>query len=182
MKKIIIFILAGVLLIGCTAEDEESTDKQTTTTNNSEQETNRIPSKNKEVKEKTSTRPPDLSLDAGNILIPSENYSYCWDKSDCSIKPKDPKETMSLQKIFPVQSGQRMQFVTSATENYVGALVPPDTIEVTQISNKDEKKVSISNNEYIAPEEKGRYYLNVYAKWNKEIQGEAYYAFSISVR
>lgn len=74
-----------------------------------------------------------------------------------------------------------LSFVTSATAGYEGQPISPDIIEVTQIDGETETKIEASNKQLTVPEEKGTYYYNVYAEWEEQINGEAYYAFKITV-
>ncbi|SET83155.1 hypothetical protein SAMN05216389_1355 [Oceanobacillus limi] len=180
MRKSIIFLFVfiGVLLVGCKDGQQETVSK------NDNIEQNDVDQERAE----KSTRPRDLSLEGRSIVIPSARYSSCWDESNCSIKPENPEEALPDERVFQankfytVNSAEVLTFITSATSAYKGELIAPDLIEVTQFYNDNKEKIEVSNNQLSAPSEKGTYYLNVHAKWEDQIKGEAYYAFKLFVK
>lgn len=169
--KIILLILIGIFLVGCSKNVEED-----------------LP---KEPIEETSIEignPPNVYIVFDDHGTPVTLDKYCWDEEEndktCSIEPTPPEELLRGQTHLSVAQGAELSFSlpapypsSSATE-----LLQPDKIELIQTKKDEKSTIEVTNKEFTAPNEKGVYYYSAILTFDGDIKGEAIYAFSLSVR
>lgn len=114
---------------------------------------------------------------------------FCWEEDHeepCNLTPSNPRELAEDMKpiLLPKQEeiGLHHDYLTSD-------LPEPDQFTVTQYRPGDEEDTEIEvikegrdYPKFLAPKEAGKYYYLVHIQWTEERIGEAYYAFSFTVR
>ncbi|GKV68371.1 hypothetical protein NCCP2716_08690 [Sporosarcina sp. NCCP-2716] len=114
---------------------------------------------------------------------------YCWSESGeyCSVEWEDPRDLLSGAITGRIRPGALIRFTmginpawTYLSDNNVDSL--QDTrIDVTQIFKGVETHYEDVGLSLTAPEEPGLYFYLATVTWEKEMKGQANYAFAFSV-
>ena len=144
-----------------------------------------------------SKSPSDLHIERRNENIGRGFHAvletYCWENKEehCSLTPDHPKETLEGWEPLIVTPGEHLTFFLN---NRRDKLPYPDEITFTQfrVTEEEGEEVDIFVTDYDhetqerqiieAPAEPGKFYYLVHLQWNEELNGEAYYAYTIYVR
>ncbi|SHF71065.1 hypothetical protein [Ornithinibacillus halophilus] len=177
-RLVLVLLLIGIFsVVGCSNDEEESpTPEKEEETEQSDETTWKEP-------------PPHVfgdSENGGNFMAIRD--TYCWGEEDgeaCTRTPKHPSETTEGIRAMVVSKGEKINYSINIMP---GSLPNPNQMVVTQFYlNEEEGEVigSVEHDwvgEFEAPEEGGRYHYIIHAKWDGEVVGEAYYAFSMIVK
>jgi hypothetical protein len=167
--KIILLILTGIILIGCSKTVEEN-----------------LPKEPPKVISNGIENPPIFRIVSGDHGTPGTLDKYCWEEEEktCALEATPPKER--LKGIHPIRLDQEEKITfslsTSELNSATEQLIQPDKIELIQTKNDEESTFEVKNKEFTAPNEKGIYYYSAILTFDGDIKGEAIYAFSLSVR
>ena len=165
--KIILIILIGIFLVGCSENDiiEEVIPEEPT-------------------EELLSS--PDVSLHVGDLTINGTLDRYCWEEggTTCSLEPTSPKERLKEERPLRVNPEVKVNIIIGTSDPLLFPieLLTPDNIELIQ-TNKDEKTtIEVENKQFTAPKEEGDYYYSAIFTWDGDQKGQAIYAFSLWVK
>jgi len=166
--KIILAILIGILLVGCTKNIEED-----------------LPKEPLEETSKEIGNPPEVALISGTLGIPLTLDKYCWEEEGktCALEATPPKELLQEKHPIRLDQGEKVTFSLSASNpNSLTEFLQPDKIELIQTKKDEISTFEVTNKEFTAPNEKGIYYYSAILTFDGDIKGKAIYAFSLSVR
>ncbi|WP_251636435.1 hypothetical protein [Sporosarcina sp. NCCP-2716] len=134
-------------------------------------------------------RPADLGVWTTDNAASQVLSNWCWGENgdSCSVEPEDPRELLSGMTSGRIKPGGLIQFSmginpawTYLSDNNVDSLLDA-RIDVTQIFKGVETRFEDVGLSLTAPEEPGLYFYLATVTWEKEMKGQANYAFAFSV-
>ncbi|WP_025783803.1 hypothetical protein [Sporosarcina sp. D27] len=149
-----------------------------------EQQLTEIPEEKEEMR-----RPADLGVWTTDNAAAQVLSNWCWGENgdSCSVEPEDPRELLSGMTSGRIKPGGLIQFSmginpawTYLSDNNVDSLLDA-RIDVTQIFKGVEIRYEDVGLSLTAPEEPGLYFYLATVTWEKEMKGQANYAFAFSV-
>ena len=167
-SKILISILIGIFLVGCT--------------------------ENEVVKEEPVVDPPQEIGKPFDFYVLDENSTgydaildtFCWEEEEvdktCSLEPTPPNELLKRETHISLTRESKVSFSFPASDSDRIYLTNPEKIELIQIGKDGESTFEVIDKQFTAPKEKGVYYYSAILTWDGDLKGEAIYAFSLSVR
>jgi len=122
-------------------------------------------------------KPPQVFVKIGKEKHQTILGTYCWG-STC-VDTAGPLELLAGKEPISVKPGE----VISLGVNYEPK---PNEIYVVQVSESGEKEITVQDNQFTAPSEKGIYYYSYGVWWMDEKEenvshGDAFYAFALEV-
>ncbi len=122
-------------------------------------------------------KPPKVFMEIGNETYETILGTYCW--GNMCVDTVGPVEMLEDEEPIRVKPGE----IISLTMNYEPK---PNEFYVVQMSKSGEKEITVQDNYFIAPTEKGIYYYYYAVRWmDKEVEnlshGDAFYAFALEV-
>lgn len=196
MTRLILALLIGILLIGCskndTIEDKLLIDlpEKTDDIENTPSDTNNeLPSDSSKEVDIERARPLELMVTSGDNTTGVRLDKYCWEKGEkkCNIEPDHPKELLEGLPPLKVKPGGIIDF----DMNTMHPSIPfdargLDNIEIIQYRKNEKSAYEVTGKNktayMTAPMEEGLYYYSVIVRWDGDTKGEAVYGFFASVR
>jgi hypothetical protein len=126
-------------------------------------------------------KPPKAEIEVGSNSYETILGTYCWrgDGQGRCVDTAGPEELLKGKEPIKVKPGEKITFVM----NYEPK---PNKFHVLQISESKEVEVSLKNNSFTAPIQKGVYYYSYGVWWMDDKEenlshGDAFYNFVIEV-
>jgi hypothetical protein len=122
-------------------------------------------------------KPPEAFIEIQNKTHETKLGTYCW-KNGC-VDTIGPIEFLEGKKPIKVKAGEDIKFVMDFEPK-------PNDFYVIQINGSKETEVTVENNHFTAPKQKGIYYYSYGVWWMDEKEanlsnGDAFYAFVLEV-
>ena len=122
-------------------------------------------------------KPPQVFIKIGKEKYQTILGTYCWG-STC-VDTAGPVELLAGKEPISVKPSE----VISLEMNYEPK---PNEVYVVQMSESGEKEITVQDNQFTAPSEKGIYYYSYGVWWMDEKEenvshGDAFYAFALEV-
>jgi hypothetical protein len=123
-------------------------------------------------------KPPKAFIETQNETHETKLGTYCW-KKGC-VDTVGPIELLKGKKPIKVNAGEDIKFVMDYEPK-------PNETHVIQMNENTETEVTVENNRFTAPTQKGIYYYSYGVWWMDEKEanlshGDAFYAFVLEVK
>lgn len=123
-------------------------------------------------------KPPEVFVKIGDEKFETDLGTYCW-KGTC-VDTAGPIERLEGKEPIIVKAGETIYFEMDYDPK-------PNEIHLNQYHEKEEKKISVSDNRFTAPSEAGIYHYSYGVWWMDEKDegfslGDAFYGFVVEVK
>ncbi len=122
-------------------------------------------------------KPPTVTVKLANETHETKLGTYCW-KNGC-VDTAGPVELLEGTEPIKVKPDAKITFSMDFQPK-------PTEFHLLQISEENENEISIENNSFLAPTNKGVYYYSFGVRWmdaesENVSNGDAFYSFSLEV-
>jgi hypothetical protein len=176
---VLLLVMIGITLVGCAENPAliglEEVKKPSEISEPEEEQNDEVVYRKKS--------PADFDVSTPEVGISAVLDKYCWESEEktCSIEPSDVQKLVEGYVPLDAEKGQLITY-RQAIDIERPDFPKFDELRIIQYRMQGEKEVKLVENGFLAPEEEGKYYYLVHLKWNGDLVGEAYYAFSLYVK